>query len=182
MIGSAGPSRNQRLIGFYMDQLTQWSVNLFDGRVDALTSFYGDCFDGCETCSVIVDVPAVLAAKGVTPSVYMIYREAKFVLDSDELESERLDRVWVQLHAHLATGHTHRNALELDRMERRNTEVRRRVLAVRDAILTNGIRLSAHLDHDQYTRARKLGDDVLHDIVAELEEIIDSYKHALSPL
>lgn len=89
-------SRSQELTRCFIEKLTQQSIRLFSARVEMLSEFYRDVFDYHPICARIIGTPS--GGQQVSPTTYMIYREARFVLDSDASESHRLDLDWAFLH------------------------------------------------------------------------------------
>lgn len=165
----ADDARNRALIQFYFDALKRQSKRLFAHRVDILMDFYGNVFDNKPKCIELIAVPSEHPT--VKLSLYMAYREARFVLDSDRAECTDLERLWLLLNM-LVSGEM--DPVALANMCQLNSAARWRVLGCRDKIMDIMPELFS-LAETNYTKARLTADALLRDVTQTFDEIIASY-------
>lgn len=169
----ADDARSRALIQFYFDAIKEQSKRLFVYRVDLLMDFYGNVFDNKPKCVELIAVPSEHSR--VKPSVYMAYREARFVLDSDRAECTDLERVWLLLSV-LVSGEMDPAALV--NMNMLNSAARLQVLGCRDKIMDAMPEIFSLADKN-YTKARLIADTMVKDVTKTFDEIIASYSTTL---
>ena len=174
---NVGSNRGQRLIGFFTEELKHRSERLFYTRVDAMMGFYKSVFDGRPDCAEIIGTPA--DGRPASPTLFMVYREGRFALDSDPSVSAQLNADWLELHEMV------QDALDTERsaeMLALNTKARQRVTECQDELTELALEISGLIDSDQYEAATRLfyGELVGLDLI--FTEIVDSYNQfALQP-
>jgi len=160
----------QKLIQHFDEELRKRSQKLFCARVDANKVFYRTIFDDYPDCAEIIGTPE--DGRQVAPTVYMIYREARFVLDSDASLSDQLDQDWAFLHVKVQDK---LNPELSTRMARLNKAARWRVIACRDRLVDLMPRLEALLELRQYDEAESRFNEELVHIDQTFDAIIASY-------
>lgn len=161
--------RNERFMSFYIDEFKRLSAQLFYGRADVMLQFYGKAFDRHRETANLINGPASLRV--LSPTMYIVCREAKFVLDSELSEAEELDSLWAQFHALVATE---RNRYALAAMEAAHTNARRQIVRCRSEIMSAIPECLALLDN-QFAQARRFADGVIADAEQMLQSAINSY-------
>lgn len=112
---------------FDIDGLSRISTEVFFVRENALSKMYQNYFDDCPRCAAVIDVPA--EQSHLTPTVYMIAREASFGEYTGAAASDQLDKIWEELHR-LISDKVH-PAISAG-MARRNTRARHLIINGRD--------------------------------------------------
>lgn len=172
-----GINRGQELIEAFTKELEQRSQKLFYARVDAMTALYRTVFDDRPDCIEIIGTPA--DGRVISPTLYMVYREARFVLDSDPSERERLDADWTFLHIKVQGD---LNPEHTSKMLALNTNARWQVVKCQDRLADLVRQLSELIGSGEYDEARRLFDAELLVVDRTFDAIIDSYNQlALQP-
>jgi len=156
---------DHEVMKLYINELTELSRRMFYERVDALMDFYGSVFDGRSDCAEFIVMPADRPM--ITPTVCMVYREARFVLDSDSSENNELYKIWLRLHDQV------KDALDpkaLEKIEELNTRTRQCILYCRNKVMETESELVRLLKVGKDGEARILA----HLTIAEIEEAFDS--------
>lgn len=172
-----GINRGQELIEAFTKELEQRSQKLFYARVDAMMGFYGSIFDDRPECAEIIGTPA--DGRAVPLTIYMVYREARFVLDSDPSERERLDADWTFLHIKVQDDLDPEHSAKMLAL---NTNARWQVIKCQDRLADLNRQLSELISSGQYDEAMRLFDIDLAVVDQTFDKIIDSYNQlALQP-
>ena len=166
--------RNEEFMSFYIREFKQLSALVFYGRADVLMKFYDKAFDRHPDCAMLISEH--VSVPMMSPTSYMIWRECRFVLDSEPTEAEMLDDLWVQLHA-LITNE--RNQYALAAMEAAHTNARRQIVRCRTEILSAIPECLALLD-THFLQARRFADGVVADARQMLMSAINSYPKDLT--
>lgn len=170
---SPDEAENQTVVNNFNDDLTRLSQDLFCNRADILMRFYGDVFDSNRKCVELIAMPT--ANGKLTPTLYMLHREAKFVLDADPDESIELDRLWLMLHM-LVRDRINESALA--NMATLNTDARRQVLQCKDYMMDSIPALFSMLE-THHKRAKRYAKDVVKEISQTFDGIVASYPSTL---
>lgn len=167
----------QELVEFFTKELEERSQKLFYARVDAMMGFYRSIFDDRPDCIEIIGTPA--NGRVISPTLYMVYREARFVLDSDPSERERLDADWTFLHIKVQGD---LNPEHTAKMLALNTNARWQVVKCQDRLADLVRQVSELIGVGDYDEASRLFDIELAVVDETFDKIIDSYNQlALQP-
>lgn len=167
---NVGSNRGQQLIGFFTKELEHRSERLFYTRVDAMMGFYKSVFDDHPDCAEIIGKRA--DGRLASPTLYMVYREARFVLDSDPSERERL-------HDLVQSDLDPKRSAEMLAL---NINARWQVIKCQDRLAELALEISRLIDSDQYEAATRLFYTELVNVDVTFNAIIDSYNQlALQP-
>lgn len=174
---NVGSSRGQQLIGFFTEELEHRSERLFYTRVDAMMGFYKSVFDDRPDCAEIIGTPA--DGRPASPTLFMVYREGRFALDSDPSVSAQLDADWLELHEMV------QDVLDAERsaeMLALNIKTRQQIVECQDKLAELALEISRLIDSDQYKAATRLFYTELVNVDVTFNAIIDSYNQlALQP-
>lgn len=162
--------RDRELAKYYVGQLTYLSTQLFAKRCDILTSFYGDVFDDDPSCIRLIDAPR--DRPGVTPTMYMVYREARFVLDSPRKDNTDLIMVWHLLHMQIRDEISPAVTAQ---MARHNACVRQHIMARNSDVQDFMPKMQTMLDAGKYKKVTQHGHNLLASVKYTFDSIIDSY-------
>lgn len=161
--------RHQELADFY-EALRQESIQLFAERWDALMNAYGETLFDTPECAAIINVPA--DRQGVTPTRYMAYLEARFVLGCDPSENDELMRLWAHLYEHAKAG---MGVDAASMLAARNTLARHAIMDCQRQVNTTFAVMTKLLDAGRRQRANRAASRTLKHVRRTFRGIAASY-------
>lgn len=179
MTHSSAEDRKTMLIGSYSVALWQLGSNLFEKRYDQLAKFYGTVFDGRPDCEALINVPNRFPTSTTKATMYMMYLEARFSLNSHSLEDSMLGAKWNRLHSLICDdlpAESHLNVESLQWAADMNRDARQQILACQERAKAVIPIVFGYLNQGEYNEAKQRGDAVITYIKQEFEYCIDSYE------
>ena len=170
----ANQVRDQTFCKQLFGRLKLLSGALYETRTNFLLSFYGTAFDARTDCFAVISMPEEVFGRPntLTPTQYMVYREAKFVLDSDSTEYDALNEIWPVLHEKIEGSF---GVYRLAEIASVNANAREQILKCHDHLLEAYAHLMYLLSADKYCAAQLLGEDEIRHTRKIVDSILASY-------
>ncbi len=162
----------RKMTAQFMSRIKGISINLYAEREDVLCRHIHGVFDSDPAFAAIVAVPADMPS--VRPTAYMVYREARFVLDSDYLDDAALAETWRKLYAAMPMDSNRQRLLALDTL---NATARQRITECKHMIMDAVPEFFGKLALDKYEDAGRFADEICLSAERTAAEIIKSYSY-----
>lgn len=173
-VPNTNAAKNEEFMRYYVGEFRRLNEELFNARSEIVSDFYGTIFDKNMECGRLICQPPT---RVVSPTSYMVWREAKFNLDmdSDSAEAEHLDGLWGRLHEMIADE---RNKGALAAMAAAHADAKRRIIECQADVFAAVIECAGLLENErQFVQARRFADGVIAETEQKLKLIVNSYPH-----